>query len=155
LARNPLQIGDDTNPLAGAPFAVGDPTDPMAYADVQNAVSAVDPLTQWLADQRAKSTAGRMTPVVADVSEAAPMSEFERGMRQLLGQPMPPDLAAALERRRQRLDAMPKPDINLSRVPPNQYLSPENRAWRDAPRYLPEQIPLGTSTFRGLTRGDT
>jgi hypothetical protein len=54
LARNPLQIGDYTNPLSSAPYAIPDPTDPMAYAGAQNTVSAVDKLGQWLADKHAE-----------------------------------------------------------------------------------------------------
>jgi hypothetical protein len=54
LARNPLQIGDDTNPLASAPFTVGDPTDPMVVAGARNTASAVDKLGQWLADKHAE-----------------------------------------------------------------------------------------------------
>jgi hypothetical protein len=62
LARNPLQIGDDSgNALSLAPWQAGDPTDPMAVANAQTGVAGVDALGQWLAAQRAKSEA-RATP---------------------------------------------------------------------------------------------
>jgi hypothetical protein len=91
----------------------------------------------------------------ADVSEAPPAPPDQQGIAEIMGQPFPPELAAAMAEHQRRLDAMPKPDMNLSRPPENDYLAPNNRPWRDDPRYMPEQIPLGSSAYTPFRGGRT